>query len=62
MCPLPPNLSASDGKKIDFNQYIQDIDNIMKNEGYLKFDRFDIWSRRQGLVILQHGNFSLHGE
>ncbi len=57
MSPLPQNTPDSDAKKIDFNKYIHDTDHLIKIEGFTNFDRLDIWSRRQDLMIAKSRNF-----
>jgi len=62
MSPYPSNLSIYEQKQIDLIKWFNDIDNIIKQEGFIKFDRLDIWYRLKHLFIAEHNHFSLHGK
>lgn len=62
MTPLPQIINMSTEQQEKFNKILHDTELITTKEGFIKFDRYDVWSRRQDLVVMQTGHFSLHGE
>ena len=62
MTPLPQNTQMTTAQQEEFDKILHQTEQITTREGFVKFGRFDLWSRRQDLVINQTGHLSLHGE
>ncbi|CAF0926451.1 unnamed protein product [Rotaria sordida] len=61
MSPLPHYQHFSVEKQNEFQSIIQRTDYIIENDDFVKFDLFDMWTRRKDLLIPSTPYFSLHG-
>ncbi|CAF1322287.1 unnamed protein product [Rotaria sordida] len=59
--PYPFKTNMSHEETSEFERVNKEIDKIMQLNMYQKYDRFDLFVRRQDLVITRISHFSLHG-